>query len=57
MNHPDEVTKSSLSSLELGMQELEAMEAPGWWTGIGISVGAVVTYVSVYTVTSGIVLT
>ncbi len=29
--------------LELGMQELEAMEAPGWWTAIGVSAGIVVS--------------
>jgi hypothetical protein len=35
-------------ALELGMQELEALEAPGWWsvTGYisGASVGGAVTY-------------
>ncbi len=30
--HPD---------LELAMQELEAMEAPGFWTGFSIGVGIV----------------
>ncbi|WP_188266063.1 MULTISPECIES: daptide-type RiPP [unclassified Streptomyces] len=29
------------SMLELGMQELEAMEAPGFWTGFSIGVGIV----------------
>ncbi len=29
--------------LELDMQELEAMEAPGWLTALGISAGVVVT--------------
>ena len=28
-----------LAALELGLQELETLEAPGWWTGIGIVVG------------------
>ena len=28
-------------NLELGLQELEPMEAPGWATGIGIGVGVV----------------
>lgn len=27
--------------LELDMQELEAMEAPGFWTGFAIGAGAV----------------
>ncbi|MEU9718896.1 daptide-type RiPP [Streptomyces sp. NPDC047976] len=35
-------------ALELGMQELEAMEAPGWWTGIGVSAGVVVTSAAGY---------
>ena len=29
--------------LELGMQELESMEAPGWWTAAGVAAGVVVT--------------
>lgn len=29
------------SNLELAMQELEAMEAPGFWTGFSIGVGIV----------------
>jgi len=28
-------------ALELGMQELEDMEAPGFWTGFSIGVGIV----------------
>ena len=27
------------SAVELDMQELETMEAPFWWTAIGVSVG------------------
>lgn len=34
--------------LELAMQELEPMEAPGWWTAIGVSVGVVVTATAAY---------
>lgn len=44
-------------NLELGMQELEAMEAPGWWTGIGVGVGAAVTYVTIYAAVSGAAVT
>lgn len=32
-----------MPELELGMQELEAMEAPGWWTAVGVSAGVVVS--------------
>ncbi|MER5629677.1 daptide-type RiPP, partial [Streptomyces nitrosporeus] len=31
MNEKFENTALDLDSLELGLQELEAMEAPGWW--------------------------
>ena len=34
------------NSLELDMQELEALEAPGFWTGFGIGVGIVSTAVA-----------
>ncbi|MFD7028528.1 daptide-type RiPP [Streptomyces sp. NPDC059917] len=30
------------------MQELEAMEAPGWWTGIGVGAGVVVASAAAY---------
>lgn len=37
--------------LELAMQELEALEAPGWWTAAGVVAGvgatAVASYISV----------
>jgi hypothetical protein len=37
-----------MPELELGMQELEPMEAPGLWTAIGASVGATVVSLSAY---------
>ncbi|MGE7389603.1 daptide-type RiPP, partial [Streptomyces sp. NPDC004126] len=37
----DNLANETFPALELGMQELEAMEAPGWWTGIGVSAGVV----------------
>ena len=40
------------SALELGRQELEAMEAPGWWTAGGVIVGA--TVVSAVGVSTGV---
>ncbi|OEJ29522.1 hypothetical protein AR457_18435 [Streptomyces agglomeratus] len=36
------------AELELGMQELEAMEAPGWWTAAGVSAGVVGTSAAGY---------
>ncbi|MFB4424064.1 daptide-type RiPP [Streptomyces sp. QL37] len=33
-----ENTKEFAPLLELGMQELEAMEAPGFWTGFSVGV-------------------
>ncbi|MCG7528882.1 hypothetical protein MHW47_31140 [Streptomyces sp. OfavH-34-F] len=33
-----EETKEIAPLLELGMQELEAMDAPGFWTGVAIGV-------------------
>jgi hypothetical protein len=41
-------TDSVIADLELGMQELEPMEAPGWWTVIGISAGAAVSASAAY---------
>lgn len=38
----------AIADLELGMQELEPMEAPGWWTVIGISAGTVVSASAAY---------
>ena len=35
-------------ALEIAMQELEPMEAPGLWTAIGVSVGVSVVTVSAY---------
>ncbi|MTE21825.1 hypothetical protein F0L17_22460 [Streptomyces sp. TRM43335] len=47
--------------LELDMQELEAMEAPGWATWAGFGTGTVVTsaigYASVYVAVSGAAIT
>lgn len=34
--------------LELAMQELEALEAPGLWTAVGASVGATVVSTAAY---------
>ncbi|MFF5337911.1 daptide-type RiPP [Streptomyces sp. NPDC013181] len=34
--------------LELGMQELEAMDAPGWATGIGVVVGVIISASAAY---------
>ncbi|MFD4633546.1 daptide-type RiPP [Streptomyces sp. NPDC058284] len=34
--------------LELGLQELETLEAPGWWTGAGVSVGVVSASAAAY---------
>ena len=45
------------STLELGMQELEAMEAPGWWTAAGVAVSAASAYVTVYAAVSGAAIT
>ncbi|MFI2239413.1 MULTISPECIES: daptide-type RiPP [Streptomyces] len=33
-------------SLELGLQELEAMEAPGFWSGAGVVASAVGSFVA-----------
>jgi len=34
--------------LELAMQELEALEAPGWWTAAGVVAGVGATAVASY---------
>ncbi|MFI5981385.1 daptide-type RiPP [Streptomyces sp. NPDC051555] len=44
----ENLAMDAFPALELGMQELEAMEAPGWWTGIGIGAGAVVASAAAY---------
>ncbi|MFC1408291.1 daptide-type RiPP [Streptacidiphilus sp. N1-12] len=36
------------TALELGMQELEAMEAPAFWTAVGVGVGIVVSVSAAY---------
>ena len=43
--------------LELGMQELEAMEAPGWWTAAGVATSAATAYATVYIAVSGAAIT
>lgn len=40
--------EESQSGLELAMQELEALEAPGFWTAVGASVGATVVSAAAY---------
>lgn len=35
-------------ALELGLQELETLEAPGFWTGVGVSVGVVSASAAAY---------
>lgn len=40
--------ESTQPALELGLQELEPMEAPGWATWAGISVGIVVSASAAY---------
>lgn len=40
--------EASTPGLEPAMQELEALEAPGWWTAAGIAAGVVVTGAAVY---------
>ncbi|MCJ1678476.1 MULTISPECIES: daptide-type RiPP [unclassified Streptomyces] len=44
----DNLALDAFPALELGMQELEAMEAPGWWTGIGVGAGVVVASAAAY---------
>ncbi len=39
MNENFDNTAVDMDSLELGLQELEVMEAPGWWTTGGVVVG------------------
>ena len=49
-----------IAPLELGLQELEALEAPGFWTGFTIGmtvVGTGVASAMVYTAISAIVVT
>ncbi|MCM1970545.1 daptide-type RiPP [Streptomyces sp. NPDC006487] len=35
----ENVAAADVNHLELGLQELEVMEAPGWWTTGGVVVG------------------
>lgn len=35
-------------ALELGLQELESLEAPGFWTAVGVSVGVTVASAAAY---------
>ncbi|MFF1410570.1 daptide-type RiPP [Streptomyces sp. NPDC058289] len=39
MNEKFEAPAADVKNLELGLQELEVMEAPGWWTTGGVVVG------------------
>ncbi|MCP3760295.1 daptide-type RiPP [Streptomyces sp. TBY4] len=39
MNEKFEAPAADVNHLELGLQELEVMEAPGWWTTGGVVVG------------------
>lgn len=53
-------TPPTIAPLELGLQELEALEAPGFWTGFGIGVGVATAGISgaaVYTAISAIAAT
>ncbi|MCG7416910.1 MULTISPECIES: daptide-type RiPP [Microbacterium] len=34
--------------LELAMQELEPMEAPGWWTAAGVAAGVIASASAAY---------
>lgn len=50
----------AIAPLELGLQELETLEAPGFWTGFTIGmtiVGTGVASAGVYTAISAIVAT
>ncbi len=38
-----DITTMEAPALELGLQELEPMEAPGFWTGFSIGLGIVGT--------------
>ncbi|AJE84334.1 MULTISPECIES: daptide-type RiPP [Streptomyces] len=50
MNDILELDKAAHESaaLELGLQELETLEAPGLWTNVGISVGVVSASAAAY---------
>ncbi|MCG8654523.1 daptide-type RiPP [Yimella sp. NH-Cas1] len=37
-----------IESLELGLQELESLEAPGFWTTVGVSVGVTAASAAAY---------
>ncbi|MCP3760294.1 MULTISPECIES: daptide-type RiPP [Streptomyces] len=39
MDNTFENVAADVNHLELGLQELEVMEAPGWWTTGGVVVG------------------
>lgn len=49
--HETHMDREQEPALELAMQELEALEAPGLWTAVGVSVGtsvaSAVSYVGV----------
>ncbi|WP_328304486.1 hypothetical protein OG389_35965 (plasmid) [Streptomyces sp. NBC_00435] len=39
MDNASQNVAADVNHLELGLQELEVMEAPGWWTTGGVVVG------------------
>lgn len=43
MSESKETTGPKQDQVELDMQDLEAIEAPGWWTVGGVVVGITIT--------------
>lgn len=39
-------TQPGTEPIELELQELESMEAPGWWTAGGVAVGISITVIA-----------
>ncbi|BFO21404.1 hypothetical protein SHKM778_77920 [Streptomyces sp. KM77-8] len=50
-----EIQVNAVPALELGMQELEAMEAPGWWSVTGYVSGAAVSGAVTYSIVATVV--
>ncbi|NGO46566.1 daptide-type RiPP [Streptomyces ureilyticus] len=44
----DMKTEHESAALELGLQELETLEAPGLWTNVGIGVGVTAASAAAY---------